>query len=782
MAIVKFVSAHNCQVFIDMELAGKVTSDSMLKVTLGTGGYFIQIKDEDGNLIKKYEIKIKSSDNQLLQKIDEANNELNDVIENLKNDPSLVFHCDRAAFCYNGLYGFIDKTFTVVIPPIYYHVNTFEDDKAFVVRDFPEGRKTTMIDRDGNMFFNRWFDYIGEGDSNILLGIDDRIIVYSKRTYSKVNEFILDEYYDFVYPLVPVSSYINEEKFCGYIDLDGNIAIPFIFDKVGNFWTETWEDRKGKRRVNKRAKVLYLGKEIEISSDGYYYEKENGSGIYMLKSWQSIDDGTILKFDEDRSYHPFGPTRWTFIPIWHKDKWEVKIIIKVYPHSKNPNGEIKEKIIECNRISILESGYFVCKCKTGIKVVSANIYTNGLDEFNFDADEVKPIIRIDKCVGSGDDTIFIDYFVLQKDSHYGLANQYGDVTIPIKYDNIESINSKYAKISLKGKLAVANSMEFLTPFDYDRVSILNENAILLEKNNKCGLLIYGQTIPAIYDRINNCGGSNIVSIDGRYGIIDNTGKEILSIRYDEIVPLDNSYFKVKINNGWSLGYLTNGNICSGTYDDITLFSKNEHDVTFIESFLVNVGSRYGCINGKGDILVPIEFDRIELDSTFYNPRNFSFILYKDSKVGFCDVSYFNSDYIACKRTNSDNFEYLNIVWPIYDECKLLRNEKSVLNYYYMHYAAVKKEGKWGILDQMPRRLTYKAIDANIEDDDRPNFTDLVFKYNSLEELEKDADNEFQRRYDKYYQPWDLYKDKAGHYWVIEEGAIIEEPSYTFPNS
>ena len=80
MAVVKFVSDRDCQLLIDMELAGKVTSDSMLKLTLETGGYLIQVKDEDGNLIKEYDLEIKPSDHQLLHNIDSANN-LDDIIE-----------------------------------------------------------------------------------------------------------------------------------------------------------------------------------------------------------------------------------------------------------------------------------------------------------------------------------------------------------------------------------------------------------------------------------------------------------------------------------------------------------------------------------------------------------------------------------------------------------------------------------------------------------------------------------------------------------------------------
>lgn len=244
MAIVKFVSDKDCQVFIDMELAGKVKPDSILKVTLETGGYLLQIKDEDGNLIKEYDLEIKPSDNQLLQKIDVAKDKLDDIIENLKNNSSLVFHCNRASFCHNGLYGFVDKKLNVVIPPIYYSVNDFVDDKTFVVRDFPEGRKTTMIDSNGNMFFNRWYDFIGESIDIVLLGLNDKIIVFSKKECKKETEYF-NAGYDFKEPLVPAYKKVDNSYLYGYLDFEGKEVIPFIFDKVGNF------DKKGK--ANMRA-------------------------------------------------------------------------------------------------------------------------------------------------------------------------------------------------------------------------------------------------------------------------------------------------------------------------------------------------------------------------------------------------------------------------------------------------------------------------------------------------------------------------------------------------
>lgn len=140
----------------------------------------------------------------------------------------LVIGGDRAKFCLDGKYGYVNKKFEVVIPAIYTIANDFVNDKAFVVRDFPEGRKTTMIDENGNIFFNRWFDYIGEGDSNIVLEIDDRIIIYSKTKFEKIAEYY-NGGYDHEDDYVPVFKIDGKDKFYGFIDSSGNITVPLIF-------------------------------------------------------------------------------------------------------------------------------------------------------------------------------------------------------------------------------------------------------------------------------------------------------------------------------------------------------------------------------------------------------------------------------------------------------------------------------------------------------------------------------------------------------------------------
>ena len=578
MAIVKFTSNKDYQVFIDMELAGMVTPDSMLKVVLETGGYLIQIKDEDGNLIKEYEMEIKSSDNQLLQKIDNANNEFEDIIENLKNDSSLVFHCERAAFCYNGLYGFVDKTFTVVIPPIYYCVNKFDNNKAFVVRDFPEGRKTTMIDRDGKMFFNRWFDYIGESDETILLGIEDRIIVYSKTKCDKVAEYF-NAGYDKKASLVPVYKKVGAYNFYGYIDFYGKEAIPFIFNNVGNF------NEKGE------AAVVFLGRGVKISTKGYYRRVEEGFYDWMKWDENPIGLEGILGDDQDPCpwQYSTGETDWDFIPIWNNYKWIIRVLVK----KGCPRKEIKSIDYCCEYVLRIEKGYVICKQSDKIIVLIANIYNDGIEEFTFDADDVVPVLDFDHNL-QGDDIITSRTFIIRRSNKYGVYNTLGEVLVPVEYDEIKPFESFKFAVKKANKYGVYFAGK-ISAFEYDNVTkYFNGNneysGLLLEKAGKYGFWKNRSVIPPLYDHIDCYGDRYVVSLNGEYGIIDDNSKEILPIKHKKIIPLGNEYFIEKTEKGWSLGYIHHGIIYPNTFDDIKFLSENKKKNSFI---VCNQGKREG---------------------------------------------------------------------------------------------------------------------------------------------------------------------------------------------
>lgn len=776
MPIVKFISDKDCQLFIDKEYVGRITNDSMLKQTLEPGGYLVEVKDEDALVLKKYNLEIKATDSHVLQDLSIGKETIDDVINQLRNDSSLVFHCNRAPFCFNGLYGYINKRFEVVIPAIYTIANKFKDDKAFVVREFPEGKKTTLIDEDGNMFFNRWFDYIGESEETILLGIDNRIVVYSKVKCDKVAEYY-NAGYDYVDDFVPVFKIDGKDILYGYIDFSGNIVVPLIFSKVSNF--------KISHNVNQANVELYDIESCLLKK--WFVDKNNKiseGDIVLLLNLDFLTEGRYT--NKDFSWHIY--------PSFEDDKLSIKIVIKS-EWDDNLHKEITE---ESDRILRIQQGYAVCRVRNRLKVVVIDIDNLDIKRFWFDADDVRPIFL--KTSKQGVIQMYPNAFILKYSHQYKIVD-IDDIDIfADKFEKVECFSSSngdiYAIVSKNGKFGIADiwGKKMLTKIIYDNVTpynTSNEMTFLLELNTKQGLLKGNNVIQPQYSKIIPGKSANIVAIGKKYGILNDYGAEIIKIENLEISFLGTDFFIVKREFGFSFGSINRGIIHPDVFDNILLLENNDYkdERANLKFLLVEKNGKQGCISTEtGEIKIPIEFDKIELD---YVDRHWpeivsvTFILHNNGKTGYCEFGYYyvQTDFHVIMGASYDGpFEYKYCVDPLYDKCVLLKNSGSVLNsvFIHMHYAAVEKDGKWGILDQKPRRLTYHAIEENVEDENTPNLKDLDFKYDTLEELKNDADTEFQRRYDKYYQPWDIYKDRCGKSWIVKKGYIIEEPSYSFP--
>ena len=318
----------------------------------------------------------------------------------------------------------------------------------------------------------------------------------------------------------------------------------------------------------------------------------------------------------------------------------------------------------------------------------------------------------------------------------------------------------------------------LTKFTYDNISLyesVTEMTFLLERRGKYGLMKGTKLIPANYDKIIVGNHYNIIASRDSYGIINDDNNIILPTHYQEISILEDKYIRVKNKNGYSLGCATDGKIYNEVFDRICLLENDYDSNSILDFVLVEKNGNQGCISlSKGEVKIPIEYDKIELVSVNrHYPEIVSvcFLLYKDEKVGYCEFGYYyiETDFdIILGSSYKGPIEYSYFVEPNFEECILLTNEYGVLNNYCMHYAAVRKGNKWGILDQKPRDITYQAINLNLKSEHMPNYEDLDFKYVSIEDLKTDADNEFKRRYNKYYHPWTIRRDSYGEDCVLKK--------------
>lgn len=647
MAIVKFISDQDCHIFIDKENVGKVTADSLLKAVLEVGGYLIEVKDDEGRILKKYNLEIKTTDNQILQDVSGASASTDEVLNLLKNDPTLVFHCGRAKFCLDGKYGYINKKFEVVIPAIYSIANDFVNNKAFVVRDFPEGRRTTMIDVDGNMFFNRWFDYIGESDETILFGIENRVIVYSKIKFNKTAEYF-NGGYDFKHPYVPVYKKEGVDEFYGFINYKGEEVVPLLFDVVGNF------NEKG------LAEVYFWGLKSRIDKNDFTLKDDIGDK-YEVRSFNDLvymSNNAIFNEGLDR-IEIYNNNRYIFKtvhPLLIEDKWLLQITTE-YQNDNSP----QEKTIACDKVVYLGERCFAYRIG---KQCFAHYFDSG-DELIIDAEFFIPANRCVIASGSAHDEYYPDTFIIRKDGKYGSIGTNGKEILPTIYNSIIPIQPNYfidiytnlpvyAIIQLGARYSLANLSEghVLLPFEYDEASLFRsirwekKTIFKLRKGTKYQLFFIEEgLLTDEYDDIIFCNKNNIVKKDNKYGIINDLGEVICPIENVLISAIGKdcigetgkiNFIISKDGISYALGNIKKNEIyLDYICDEITVLCSGLSDI-----FLLKKEGKFGCLNFEGKLLIAIDYDKIEVeshDTSSFLCDSFKMRLYKEGNWSNCII-------------------------------------------------------------------------------------------------------------------------------------------------
>ena len=429
--------------------------------------------------------------------------EIDAIICNLINDSSLRFHHQRAIFCYNGFYGYINSQYKIAIKPNYSYAENFTNGLALVKKIFPDGEKATVIDVDGNMFFDRWYDYIGGSEKKVLLKSEKTFYVFSKEDYSIINQY-LDAKYDGRGELIPVHQHIGVDDMYGYIDRTGTEVIPLIYDFAGNF------------ESNNLATVKRFGEYNAVDLMGNLYRY----GIHSYKSKRKTEFLT----KEDSLYRGFCRC------IKKGDYWGL---------------DSDEK--PCwDRIIYNSNSYLVYR-----KNRKCNIIIKGKEYFEFGILNIvdEKIISIeadDITLGFSwnyrptSESLYLKCLIIKRNWKYGIVDLDKNIILPIDYDYIEStdahvpIGVQNANMSAdivivwkdeKCSLFSIQKREFIVPFEFEDI-IVNEN--------------FDNYLNPIID------SSFLMKRNGKYALIANDCKSIiLPFEYDKIF--------YDIDREWNLG-------------------------------------------------------------------------------------------------------------------------------------------------------------------------------------------------------------------------------------
>ena len=163
---------------------------------------------------------------------------------------------------------------------------------------------------------------------------------------------------------------------------------------------------------------------------------------------------------------------------------------------------------------------------------------------------------------------------------YGVINEFGDVTIPIVYNDLKWSLWSYAAVNKNGRWGIMTlSGNSITPIVYD-------------------------TIIAFPTSVEYA----IVKQNGKYGIVDMISGEVThNCELDDYYFISNNYIK-SIKDGKTGLMHYDGTVLAKTeYDDVRI----EVDIRFSEIYIyVKSGNKWGINNAKFGEVFPIEYDEL----------------------------------------------------------------------------------------------------------------------------------------------------------------------------
>lgn len=231
-----------------------------------------------------------------------------------------------------------------------------------------------------------------------------------------------------------------------------------------------------------------------------------------------------------------------------------------------------------------------------------------------------------------------EYFSLYSQNKWGVINQDGEEVIQPSYQEMIIIPDKTKDVFIciynvneetgtyQTKAINKENEEILT--GYEQIEALDnmdengnvwheEKVLRVKKNGKYGLIDLNgkELLPAEYDEITVLDGienSIIVKKDGKVGLVNDNGSLIAEVKYKEIKNLGDTYKEgyITINEQGKYGLVsaTKKQILENKYDEISQIYLKEY-------YLIKENGAQKLINSKGETIIENGFDDIKSVTT-----------------------------------------------------------------------------------------------------------------------------------------------------------------------
>lgn len=239
-----------------------------------------------------------------------------------------------------------------------------------------------------------------------------------------------------------------------------------------------------------------------------------------------------------------------------------------------------------------------------------------------------------------------------------------NIIIPFKYDDLSVFNYGLAPAKMNGKYGYINREgQVIIDFQYDNESHFNKCGLArAKKNNKFGFIdTFGNKIlPIKFEKVRgNRVDSVICAMDNdKWAFFSCDGEQLTDFEFELITE---SYYDERNHTFFKSGpcrVVTSGKpyyinskfqkvIKPGTYEVAQPF-RNDFAI-------VSSNEKYGIINTKGEVVIPLDFENISHPSRWSNKMDL-FILEKENKLQVLDR----------KTTPITNFDIVDYLWDTFD--------------------------------------------------------------------------------------------------------------------
>lgn len=359
--------------------------------------------------------------------------------------------------------------------------------------------------------------------------------------------------------------------------------------------------------INKKGEFITNNKYYEISkfSDGlarvsyenlYGYVDEEGKEVIkpMYESSGDFKDGTTYVLDNCRYYHINKNNE----PLYNERYDDITEFSEEFA-GVNYNGvwgyitkEGKVRIdFQYELVSLFRKGVAVVKKKGRFGVI------------NKDNEIILPF-NYDYC--SQD---FLGNFIVRKNELCGYFSLNGKEMMPVKYKRIQALNKDTFLVNERGQYKIIKDNNEVNLPQVDEVMVYKEsNVLVIARNGKYGMIDYNgrEIMKCKYDffRGEMDGYSFSAILGGKWGIVDNQGNVIVDFLFDEIYGDSGNLILAKLDGKY--GFIDRN--C-----EIVIPFKYDYANNFKNGIApVCINYRWGIIDINDKILIECKFQSIRM--------------------------------------------------------------------------------------------------------------------------------------------------------------------------